>query len=830
MSKIKEALQKQFQDHRVIFWYDSKEEFRDNLEELEISGVEKLEVKENEFEIKYKVSRENPQQKFLLYFAKEKPTNEDNWLLDLELAHHIFHTDREAMILQELGLDYHLKELISEHIEFFKSRERNEKFKELIAPGDEHHALRCKMLAVVFNTPTTSLVNFVHSYAGAVVSQNRNYEKELERFDLKGFFWSEIERVYNYRAEKPTIYDFLLDVFDQNSAIGSKLQLSKESRLIISTWKNTLPYRNYFSEVSGKIANDLSVDEKLNDAALEDVIDEDLFELTDKKIIYELKNQILADGINADKVNTYIKKRENKFWFEEHKDLFLCVQEAANLISLVKKLPSEKSAAFTDALRAYTSRYYEVDMVYRKFIWSYRQAKHNSVLSDLADKVEKVYSNDWLLSYNNNWQKKVDVLEKWPVEGPLAQRGFFKYHIKPFLEKKQKIFVIISDALRYECGVELQEILKSENRFDARLEHLISSLPSYTQLGMASLLPHSEIKIKEKGDAVLVDEIPASGLPGRTKILEANSGVRATAVKADELMKMNTKQEGREFAKSYDLIYIYHNRIDKTGDDKVTEEKVFDAVEEELQYLLDLCKKIAALNGTNILITADHGFIYQNLALENSDFSLSQHTGDIWKENRRFVIGKNLKGDTATRSFSAAALGLDNDDVEILIPKSINRLRVKGAGSRFVHGGATPQEVILPLLKVAYKRADTVKQVEIDIIKSTDRITTNILPVSFIQSAPVTDKVLPRSIRAGLYAEDGELLSDLFQYNFDAEAGSERQREEKYQFHLSKKASGAYKNQRVKLILEEPVENSNKWKLYKEFYYTLNITFSNDFD
>jgi hypothetical protein len=30
--------------------------------------------------------------------------------------------------------------------------------------------------------------------------------------------------------------------------------------------------------------------------------------------------------------------------------------------------------------------------------------------------------------------------------------------------------------------------------------------------------------------------------------------------------------------------------------------------------------------------------------------------------------------------------------------------------------------------------------------------------------------------------------------------------------------------------LEEPVEGTSKWKQYREYYYTLNISFTNDFD
>lgn len=134
------------------------------------------------------------------------------------------------------------------------------------------------------------------------------------------------------------------------------------------------------------------------------------------------------------------------------------------------------------------------------------------------------------------------------------------------------------------------------------------------------------------------------------------------------------------------------------------------------------------------------------------------------------------------------------------------------------------------MLKVSKKRQDTTSQVDIDIIKSTDRITTNILAVSFIQSNLVTEQVLPRTIRAAIYAEDEERLSDLFTYNFDIDEGSERQREVEHRFQLMSKASGKYKNQRVKLVLEEHVEGTTKWKEYQSFFYTLNISFTNDFD
>ena len=90
--------------------------------------------------------------------------------------------------------------------------------------------------------------------------------------------------------------------------------------------------------------------------------------------------------------------------------------------------------------------------------------------------------------------------------------------------------------------------------------------------------------------------------------------------------------------------------------------------------------------------------------------------------------------------------------------------------------------------------------------------------------------MLPRKLRIAIYAEDGEKLSNQHIYTFDVTEGIERQREVKLNFYMSSKASNEYKNQRVKLVMEEPVEGTTKWKEYKSFNYTLNISFTTDFD
>ena len=54
-NRIAQALTKLFDRHRIVFWYDAKQELRDDFETLSLSGVEKLELTNNEYSVKYRI-------------------------------------------------------------------------------------------------------------------------------------------------------------------------------------------------------------------------------------------------------------------------------------------------------------------------------------------------------------------------------------------------------------------------------------------------------------------------------------------------------------------------------------------------------------------------------------------------------------------------------------------------------------------------------------------------------------------------------------------------------------------------------------------------------
>ena len=100
---------------------------------------------------------------------------------------------------------------------FFKNKERLEKLKELLDGDETERALKYKILAVVFKTKYTNLETYIHAHGTACADGDDGFDKELERYHLADFYWKEIASRYNYEKEKPSIYDFLIEIFNHQT-------------------------------------------------------------------------------------------------------------------------------------------------------------------------------------------------------------------------------------------------------------------------------------------------------------------------------------------------------------------------------------------------------------------------------------------------------------------------------------------------------------------------------------------------------------------------------------------------------------------------------------
>jgi len=311
-------------------------------------------------------------------------------------------------------------------------------------------------------------------------------------------------------------------------------------------------------------------------------------------------------------------------------------------------------------------------------------------------------------------------------------------------------------------------------------------------------------------------------LQNRDKILKSYDK-KSVAIGYEEFLGYE-RLEGREFAKNHNIIYIYHDEIDKMGEKN--EIKTFEAVSSTFETLIKIIKQIANFNGVNIYITSDHGFIFTTKPTLESEFCRYESSGAI-KTNRRFVIGKGLSSSTCVSLYDAKKIGLQSDNL-FAIAKSINKIRVQGGGNRFVHGGATLQEIVLPLLKVNIgKGKQEIKEVDVQ-ISPIRHITTNSVNILFYQTTPVDEKTKPLTLKIAFESKDGKVLSDEAKWTFDSDEqyDTNRQKHIKLTFKQDIKE---FNNQMVKLVARKVLPNSSEMPIYKEMDVKLRLSFFNDF-
>ena len=829
--RISASLRRQFDDHRIVFWYDADRDMRETFEAVDLPDVTKVEIANNEFGLKYRMLRLEPDTQFLVFHEGPAPEDAENWLLDLQLATAVFKADQAGIWLGELGLPPQFESVVREHMEFYRSKARVAELKRLLQASDTQLQVRLRMLAVCAGAEG-GLDTVIEALLGDLAEGRDDAMRLIERAGLTEVFWKQVDNAYGYQPSEPDFEDFAIALFQSAyfRALGEDGKLNAEALLVFRRWKNNRHWESAFEALATRYQGLLKIPEDLSRRDFRALMPVDHFEEIDRHIIRQLVHAMSTQTVGASDVLQWVRERRQSHWYVVYEDIYQAIgfatefQQALAEVNLGMTSPAE-------GVKRYVTSWFKLDQLYRKFIYHMQKSGHASLLSELYDAVENRYTNSFLLKLNDAWQDQVSGMTDWAIPGYPRQSAFYLEQASEFRRKDQKVAVVISDALRFEVAEECLRRIRALNRFDADLKPMISALPSYTQLGMAALLPNKELAVAADGSgSVLSDGESAQGTVAREKLLaKGRVGDRVKALKSEEVMNMRA-DEGKELFRDHDVVYIYHNHIDAIGDKMQTEDQLPKACEDAIEDLTKLVRKLTSANFSNILITADHGFLYQHRALGESDFAIADPQGDeILMRNRRFVIGRGLTATPGMKKFSSANLGLAGD-LDVLIPNSINRLRVKGAGSRFVHGGASLQEIVIPMIRVGKQREADVSKVEVQIIVTgRNLITSGQIAVAFYQAQAVSEKMQARELVAGIYSADESLISDEHILRFDFASETPREREMPRKFLLSRAADN-FNNQDVFLKLRERVRKTSHFSEYTSHRFQLRRGITTDFD
>ena len=412
-AKIQQALGNLFDKQRIVFWYDTRREFRADFEALSLPGVEKIELANNEFGVKYRVLREQPEQKFLLFKDGPEPEYLANWLLDVQLASgSTFRTDQVALWLAELELGPDTYPLLESHLAFFEAAKRREKLKALLEPSDSDSTLRKKMLAVCVGSDSPRTDAMLETLLAELASGADAKWKLVERSGLQSHFWEQMKRAYGYESETPGLQDFVIELFKScfisEVDAGYKPRLTSDAKVFIQRWKDSRLNSQAFEVLSAQCADILQIEDKLQGLEYRTLMSVDEFEAIDRKILSDLVREVAARTVSAQEVEQWVRQRRQGHWFDSYQHVYQAIEHAAQFMQTLELTQLEMDS-LADGVHKYTQSWFRLDQRYRKFIFHARESGQASLLQALSQQVENLYTNNFLSHLNVRWQKFVDA-------------------------------------------------------------------------------------------------------------------------------------------------------------------------------------------------------------------------------------------------------------------------------------------------------------------------------------------------------------------------------------------------------------------------------------
>ena len=135
-----------------------------------------------------------------------------------------------------------------------------------------------------------------------------------------------------------------------------------------------------------------------------------------------------------------------------------------------------------------------------------------------------------------------------------------------------------------------------------------------------------------------------------------------------------------------------------------------------------------------------------------------------------------------------------------MLPKGVSVFKT-GGGMNYVHGGASPQEMIIPCITVhAQKGIVETKEVGLVLVTSMNKITNLMVNLDFLQEDAVSDTMKPLNARIRFEAEDGEMISNEVLYKADSKAEDPRERMFRLRFDIKRKSYSQDKKYFLRVI------------------------------
>ena len=778
----------EFYQRRIIFWYDEDREFEDKLDEVVLENAKVVALTgNNAFSVKKLLSVDDLTTNYLVYSPISYNRPEDNWLLDVELYSEEFRADLISIWMDEMGLVSNpaMRKQVKNYRAYFNAKDRRLKVitqnKVPTTPAQLHMAVMAAICGLKNAQPNMILRSVFR--AGLDLNNNTVYQ-DFVKYHADEAFWAMVRQGCGFIEEEPDLGRLAIHLLlsattrtmrqEYLAGLDSFISMPHQAYCydFISEWLHSED-REQLYDVARYVEEEARLYQRFEKLTVNDLAGTECFPCIDEVILTKLMTEISNHIIDVDTITSTVEKRRTGVWYKPFMHFYEGILQVANMQNFFK----EHSAGFHIAeakgiWKEYTESYYQMDTYYRLFHLSFQRSLQTSnvLLDDLfkhvVEKVEGLYTHWFLGELGHNWSDVcADELQNYGkvLEVP-QQEEFYRSRIET---SDNRVFVIISDAMRYEVAASMAEQLQRETQSKVSISSMQSIFPSITKFGMAALLPHKELTVEVRNEVLTVlADGQSTASTYRDGVLKAEDPA-SVALKYNDILPMK-RAERSALVKGMNVVYIYHNTIDEAS--HTLDTAVFDACENAIEQLKNLVRIIVNdFGGTNILITADHGFLYTYSPLTEDDkVDKTSFYGMDVEYGRRYAIMQ--KGAQPNYLLPVKFLG-GNTEFDGFAPRENIRIKMSGGGMNFVHGGISLQEMVVPVVEYHHLRNDSMeykrnrqkydtKPVEISLLSASRKISNMIFSLNFYQKDAVGANRNEATYKLYFTDENGKKISD----------------------------------------------------------------------
>lgn len=715
----------------------------------------------------------------------------------MELYSEEFRADLISIWMDEMGLASNpaMRKQVKNYRAYLNAKDRRLKVstqnKVPSTPAQLHMAVMAAICDLKEAQPNMILRSVFR--AGLDLKNNTVYQ-DFVKYHADGAFWAMVRQGCGFVEEEPDLGRLAIHLLltaatrtmrqEYLAGLDGFISMPHQAYCydFISEWLHSGDIQQLY-DVARYVEDEAHLHQRFEKLTVDDLAGTECFPCINEVILTKLMTEISDHIIDVDTITSTVEKRRTCAWYEPFENFYDGILQVANMQSFFK----EHSAGFHTAeakgiWKEYTESYYQMDTYYRLFHLSFQKSLETSniLLDDLfkhvVDKVEGLYTHWFLGELGNNWS---DVCaDELAIYGKVLevpqQEEFYRSRIKTL---DTKVFVIISDAMRYEVAA-----------------------------AMAALLPHKELTVEVRNDilTVLADgQSTASNY--RDKVLKSEDPA-SVALKYNDIIAMK-RAERSALVKGMDVVYIYHDTIDEAS--HTSDTAVFSACDKAISELKNLVRIIVnEFGGTNILITADHGFLYTYSPLKEDDkvgkrgfFDMDVTNSDTIKKEsirrcveygRRYAIMQ--KGVQPDYLLPVKFLG-GKTEFDGFAPRESIRIKMNGGGMNFVHGGISLQEMVVPVIEYHYLRNDSMeykrnkqkydtKPVTVNLLSANRKISNMIFSLNFYQKDAVSANREAATYQVYFTDENGKQISDVQKIIADKTSDNGAERTFRCQFNL----------------------------------------------